>query len=202
MGLFDRRKRSASSPTPPPPGVAARATCVHSTSELRFGERPEHVEVGLDLLVHGLGGAEHTVHTEATLGWRIAAAICGWSGPDAPDWSDTELAVRVDPDTGMYLCLDADAIRADMAARVAVVDNCWGDAALLQQGMLDLRADREAMQRLPKLPDGVSKGMRSVWNDIREPATPPDDATGGSGGRGGGRDEGPAEDPGTGGTNR
>jgi len=174
MGLFDRRRapREPAPATPPAPGVAARATCVHSTCDLRFGDRPEHVEVGLDLLVHGPDGEGQTVHTEATLGWRIAAAICGWDGPDAPDWSDTELAVRVDPATGRYLCLDAATIREDMAGRIVVVDSCWADAAVLRQGMDELRSDAASMQHLPQVLPGLADGLKSVWDDIRQPAQP------------------------------
>lgn len=93
-------------------------------------------------------------------------AVCGWEAMDSPDWTDTEIAVRVDPSTGEVLGLDRPALELELADRFPIIEQRWSITGQVVQA-IDHAA--ENVTSGVEVPGALADAAKSIKHDLSQP---------------------------------
>lgn len=126
-------------------GIPARAIVRYAHCGLSPGERASKVRTRMDLTL--ADGAATTL--VESLPWKLAVAVSGWVYADAPDWTDTDVAIRVDPHSAEALGLDRPVVERELADRMALIDQRWSMKGQFTQQLDQVRGEVTGLRSLP-----------------------------------------------------
>jgi hypothetical protein len=95
--------------------------------------------------------------------------VSGWLHHDAPDWTDTEVAIRVDPATGAVLGLDRPVVERELADRLELIERRWTMRSQVRRSIDEVAQQVTDLRSLPgdlaSAARGVKEGLGAIAED-------------------------------------
>jgi hypothetical protein len=144
-------------------GVPGRAVCRWARCGLGPGQRATRTRTKIELTLTN-GSSAKLVEG---LPWKLAVALCGWEGDyDSPDWYDTDIPIRVDPDTGRALALDRPLLEEELAARFPIIEEAWSLKGQVRREVRDVKDD---VRGVVETPGALRDAARELKQNMSQP---------------------------------